>query len=127
ALEDSEIVQINREDFLTALFNDISIATKFVSLIGKEVKHKEDRLLNLAYDSLRKRVARGLLEMHAKFTNDSQKPSIDLCREDIAQYVGAATESLIRTLSDFKSEGLIEIKEGKILINEPAKLADLIA
>jgi len=40
--------------------------------------------------------------------------------------VGTATESLIRTLSDFKAEGLIEIKGGKIsIINEP-KLSDLL-
>ena len=48
-----------------------------------------------------------------------------ISREDLANIVGTATESLIRTLSDFKSEKLIEINEGKIfLLNEP-KLRDL--
>jgi len=51
---------------------------------------------------------------------------LDISREDIAQYVGTATESLIRTLSDFKSEKLIEIKEGKIRILDLAKLSNLI-
>ncbi|RYY42416.1 MAG: helix-turn-helix domain-containing protein, partial [Chitinophagaceae bacterium] len=47
-------------------------------------------------------------------------------REDIAQYVGTATESLIRTLSDFKSESLIEIKSGKISIINLDKLKNLL-
>ena len=44
----------------------------------------------------------------------------------LAQYVGTATESLIRTLSDFKSEKLIEIKEGKISVTNPEKLKNLL-
>jgi CRP-like cAMP-binding protein len=51
---------------------------------------------------------------------------IDISREDIAQYVGTATESLIRTLSDFKSEKLVEIKDGKIYISNLDKLTHLL-
>ena len=49
-----------------------------------------------------------------------------ISREDLANIAGTATESLIRTLSDFKLEKLIEIKEGKITILEEKKLAQLI-
>ncbi|NJO25729.1 MAG: winged helix-turn-helix domain-containing protein, partial [Bacteroidia bacterium] len=37
-----------------------------------------------------------------------------------------ATESLIRTLSDFKTEKLIEIKDGRIVIPNPDKLGHLL-
>ncbi|RYY24826.1 MAG: cyclic nucleotide-binding domain-containing protein, partial [Chitinophagaceae bacterium] len=127
ALEDSEIVQIPKEDFLKAVYNDISIATRFICLISKDVKHREVRLLNLAYDSLRKRVAKGLLEMHGKFTSDKNDGALSMSREDLAQYVGTATESLIRTLSDFKAENLIEIKDGKIRILQIRKLDELVS
>jgi CRP-like cAMP-binding protein len=50
---------------------------------------------------------------------------IGISREEIAQYVGTATESLIRTISDFRAEKLIEIREGKITIPEDSKLAKL--
>ncbi|HND15804.1 MAG TPA: helix-turn-helix domain-containing protein, partial [Saprospiraceae bacterium] len=49
-----------------------------------------------------------------------------ITREDFARYVGTATESLIRTLSDFKSEKLIDIKEGKIQILNKEKLNHLL-
>jgi hypothetical protein len=59
-------------------------------------------LIQLAYNSLRKRVADGLIMVHEKFKkSEKDSPKIALLREDLAQVVGTATESLIRTLSDF--------------------------
>lgn len=125
-LEEAEVAMIPKDDFLQAVYSDLSIATKFIKLISKDVKEKEDRLLHLAYDSLRKRVAKALVTIHQKFNTDNSNTSLDISREDIAQFVGTATESLIRTLSDFKSEKLIEIKEGKIKILDIEKLSHLL-
>lgn len=125
-LEDAEIMQIPRDEFLGMIYNDINIATKFIRIVTQNVKEKEERLLNLAYSSLRKRVAKALVDIHEKFNKDGQKNLIEFSREDIAQYVGTATESLIRTLSDFKSEKLIDIKSGKISIINLEKLKNLL-
>lgn len=123
-LEDADIMQIPREDFLQMIYNDMNIAYKFIHIITQNVKEKEDRLLNLAYSSLRKRVARALVDISSKF-NIQNKP-IEISRDDIAQYIGTATESLIRTLSDFKEEKLIEIKSGKITITNLERLKNLL-
>ena len=125
-LEDAEVTMIPKDDFLQAVFKDLNVAGKFIRLIAHDVKEKEERLLHLAYDSLRKRVAKALVDIHSKFNKDNGKQQIDISREDIAQYVGTATESLIRTLSDFKSEQLLEIKEGKINILNVEKLKNLL-
>lgn len=127
-LEDAEVVMIPREDFVNAIYNDIAITTKFVRLIAQNVQEKEERLLSLAYSTLRKRVAKALVDIHAKFNGEKAAAgvSLDISREDIAQYIGTATESLIRTLSDFKAEKLIEIKEGKIRITDISRLANLL-
>lgn len=127
-LEDSEVVMIPKDEFLTAVYNDMNIATKFIKLIAKNVKEKEDRLLSLAYGSLRKRVAKALLDIHNKFNKGQNNinDTIDVSRDDLAHFVGTATESLIRTLSDFKSEKLIEIKDGKVRILQADKLANLL-
>ncbi len=125
-LEDSEILQIPRDDFYNMVFGDLSIATKFIRIITQNVKEKEDRLLSLAYSSLRKRVAKALVDIHLKFNREGETHPIEISRDDIAHYVGTATESLIRTLSDFKSEKLISIKEGKIVITDLEKLKNLL-
>ena len=125
-LEDADIMQIPREDFLQMIYGDIGIAAKFIHIITQNVKEKEERLLSLAYSSLRKRIAKALVDIHTKFNPDGAAKPIEISREDIAQYVGTATESLIRTLSDFKGEKLIVIKEGKIIISDIAKLQNLL-
>ena len=125
-LEEADIMQIPREDFLQMVYNDISIAAKFIHIITQNVKEKEDRLLNLAYSSLRKRVAKALVDIVAKFNIAETGKPIEVSREDIAQYVGTATESLIRTLSDFKAEKLVDIKSGKIVVNDVNKLKNML-
>jgi DNA-binding response OmpR family regulator len=125
-LEDGDIMQIPKDDFLQMIYSDINIAAKFIRIVTQNVKEKEERLLNLAYSSLRKRVAKALVDIHEKFNANNPASIIEFSREDIAQYVGTATESLIRTLSDFKSEKLIDIKSGKISIINLDKLKHLL-
>ena len=132
-LEYAEVVLFPKEEFVDALYRDLTVAGKFIRLIALNVKEKEERLLSLAYGSLRKRVAKGLLDIHAKFaisqtgakTGNSRVP-LSISREDIAQYIGTATESLIRTLSDFKAEKLIDIQDGKVHITDVQKLQNLL-
>ena len=125
-LEDAEVMMIPKDDFLQMVYSDINIASKFIHIITQNVKEKEERLLNLAYSSLRKRVAKALVDIVEKFKLGEQADPIEISREDIAQYVGTATESLIRTLSDFKAEKLIDIKSGKIIVNNVEKLKHLL-
>lgn len=125
-LEDAEIIQIPRDEFLQMIYNDVSVASKFIHIITQNVKEKEERLLALAYSSLRKRVAKALVDIVEKFRLDEHKNPIEISRDDIAHYVGTATESLIRTLSDFKAEKNIDIKGGKIIVNNVEKLKNLL-
>jgi CRP-like cAMP-binding protein/CheY-like chemotaxis protein len=127
ALEDAEVMLIPRSDFTALLNSDGQVAKKFIKILSHNLTEKEELLVNLAYNSLRKRVANGLLHVYEKFKKaPTDKPKLEMSREDLAQVVGTATESLIRTLSDFKSEKLIEIKEGKISILDENKLKNLL-
>ena len=125
-LEDAEILHIPREDFLQMIYGDINVANRFIQIITQNVKEKEERLLNLAYSSLRIRVAKSLIAIHKKYNLEGNSHSLEISRDDIAHYVGTATESLIRTLSDFKAEKLVEIKEGRIKIIDIDKLDTLL-
>jgi CRP-like cAMP-binding protein len=87
------------------------------------VADKEKQLLNLAYSSVRQRTADALLKV-AQLKD--QKDKINISRDDLAKIVGTASESVIRVLSDFKDEGLIEIESGKIRVLQPAKLEKIV-
>jgi CRP/FNR family transcriptional regulator, cyclic AMP receptor protein len=127
AIDDSDIAIIPKEDFESLLNSNKEVIHKFIKLLAKNVTEKENQLLGLAYNSLRKRVADALLTLQAKYQKESQdKFSIHISREDLANIAGTATESLIRTLSDFKSENLIEIRDGNIIITNQKKLTDML-
>ncbi len=127
AIEDCEIAIIPKEDFENLLHSSREVVHKFIKLLARNVTEKENQLLGLAYNSLRKRVADALLTLQKKYQKESQdKFSIHISREDLANIAGTATESLIRTLSDFKSEDLIEIKDGNITITNQKKLENML-
>ncbi|MEP6464901.1 MAG: response regulator [Parafilimonas sp.] len=123
-LEDAEIMHIPKEDFMTLVYGDSQVAKQFITLIAQNVLNKEETLLNLAYNSLRKKVAYHLLQVFDKFKKDNDT-TIHLSRENLAQTVGIATESLIRTLSDFKTEKLIDLHGSSITILNENKLRNL--
>jgi CRP/FNR family transcriptional regulator, cyclic AMP receptor protein len=127
AMEDTEIAVIPREDFETLINNNPEVTRKFIRMLANNVSEKEDQLLGLAYNSLRKRVADALITLQKKYSRPGQETfSIHISREDLANIAGTATESLIRTLSDFRSEKLIEIKDGFIYILNEKKLASML-
>lgn len=127
AIEDSEVAIIPKEEFDDLIHNNPQAAHKFIKLLAKNITEKEEQLLGLAYNSLRKRVADALMTLQKKYHKDNgDNFSIHISREDLANIAGTATESLIRTLSDFKSEKLVEIKDGNIIITNEKKLASLI-
>jgi CRP-like cAMP-binding protein/CheY-like chemotaxis protein len=123
AMQDSEIINIPKYDFLTLLQTNPDVSKGFISLLSKKVAEKEKQLLNLAYNSVRQRTAEALLKVRE--LKDSNE-NIQISRDDLAKMVGTASESVIRVLSDFKDEGLIEIEGGKIKIIQPAKLEKVV-
>jgi len=124
ALEDSEIHVIPREEFFAVLYSNITIAEKFIRLLSNNLIEKEERLLKLAYNSVRKRVAESLLMLYDNFHKEESKKefTIAVYRDDLAALVGASKETVIRTLSDFKDEGLVNITGSKIAIADLQKL-----
>lgn len=124
ALEDCDVMLIPKDEFFELVSNDTTIANRFIHMLADNLSEREDQLLQLAYNSVRKRVATSLLKVQDSYRQAGQhdNPILHFTREDLANVVGTATESLIRTLSEFKSEKLIEIKEGKISILNEEKL-----
>ncbi len=126
-IEETELVLIPKKDFEELMNSSPSAAKKFIGLLAKNLIEKEKQLLGIAYNTLRKKVAEALVSLQKKYhTNKNEPYLIDISRDDLATIAGTATESLIRTLSDFKSENLIDIKSGKVIITNDKKLENLI-
>jgi CRP-like cAMP-binding protein len=118
-LEDTLLTLIPKSDFLTLIYSSKDVARKFIKILANNLEEMENRLLEIAYQSVRQRVASALLKTNQTFAETNKNSIITIARRDISNIVGTATESLNRTLADFKEEGLIEISgEGLKIINK---------
>jgi CRP-like cAMP-binding protein len=128
ALEETELAIIPKADFDELMTHDKAVVQQFIKLLTKNISEKEKQLLNLAYNSLRKKVAEALTLLQKKYRQTSDETFvININRENLAAIAGTAKESLIRTLTEFRSEKLIEInKEGGISIINQKKLEMLL-
>jgi CRP-like cAMP-binding protein/CheY-like chemotaxis protein len=120
AMEDVRISIIPKDDFLTLIYSSKDVARKFIKVLSNNFKEMENRLLEIAYQSVRQRVAHELLKLDERYGQATRNGVISITRRDISNIVGTATESLNRTLADFKDEGLIEISDdGLKILNKP--------
>ncbi len=126
ALEDSEIYMIPKDDFSALIYKNAEVSRKFIEILSNNLLEREDQLVKLAYNSVRKRVAEALVKLSDKYKKEGDtKFSMNVSREDLANIVGTATETVIRTLSDFKEEKLIEVSGSTISVINYDKLANM--
>jgi CRP-like cAMP-binding protein len=125
ALEETEMCFIPKEDFFALIFSNRDVAAKFIKMLSDNIAEKEEQLLRLAYNSVRKRIAEALVSLNNRFKKENAPSTINISREDLANFVGTATETTIRVLSDFKEEKLIEIDRGNIHILNLPKLSSM--
>ncbi|WP_297765309.1 response regulator [uncultured Muriicola sp.] len=117
AIENTEAYGIPKSAFIHLLYENKEVAHKFIDIISNSLIEVQEQLVNMAYSSVRQRVAKNLLDMFYKgIIKDFPNEGIDIPREDFAGMIGTATETAIRTLSEFKEEGLIKMGYAKRII-----------
>lgn len=123
AIESSEVALIPKEDFFQLIYSDHDIALIFINLLAKSYSDAEEKLIHLAYNSARKRVAEAILFVYEKYQKVGEpKLMFNLMRENISSLSGISPESVSRNLSDFRDQGLIETHNGNIRILDLEKL-----
>ena len=121
--KNAELALMPQNDFLSLVYSEHEISARFIKMLANNINENEKKLLSLAYNSVRARTANVLLGLHKK---RKEGESIRTSREDLAGMVGTSTESLIRTLSDFKSEKIIDIEGREIVVNNPQGLEKVV-
>ena len=125
-LDDCEVCFIPKIEFFNLLFKNSQVSKKFIKMLSDNLFEKEEQLLKLAYNSVRKRVADALVNLYKRYKKDTDQIfSINVSREDLANLAGTATETTIRTLSDFKEEKMIDIKGRLITFLNYDKLSQM--
>jgi CheY-like chemotaxis protein/CRP-like cAMP-binding protein len=122
AMEDTKLVGVSKDKLRTVLEENHELAIELMHVLAKNLTDAKKQLLEMAYGSVRKKTASTLLKFANKLEQDKQG-NIHILRSDLANVAGMATETLIRTLSSFKKEGLIAMEDHKIRILDQETLS----
>ncbi len=126
-LEDAIICCIDKSAFFSLLSKSPQLALDIIKKLSKELREMESLATSIAHRSVRERMAELLLmlkEAYGKRTKKGYLIDLKLSREEIGEMIGVTQETAIRLLSEFRHDGLIDIKDREITILKPKSLLD---
>ena len=125
ALKDTELIGVSKQDLYPILENNHKLTLELVELLNKNLIDIKEHLLQMAYGSVIRKSAAAILKFAEKLNKKPEDP-INISRSDLANVAGIATETFIRTMTDFKKKGIIEMEGRNIKIVNVNKLKHMI-
>jgi CRP-like cAMP-binding protein len=128
ALEESKIAFIPKEDFLETLLQSDVLSRRLLKTLSHEFAVLANSLTMFAQKSVRERLALQLIVIREKYKVNfkaGMPVEINMSRDDLASLVGTARENVVRMLSEFKEEGILETKGRKIIVHDVNKLISI--
>ncbi len=125
-LEAAEICCIDKNAFFSVLSTNPSLSLSIIKKIAIELRNAETLATSIAQRPVRERMAELLLTLKQSYGRPVKKGvviDLKLSREEMAEMIGVTQETAIRLLSDFRKEGMIEVREREItVVNTPSLL-----
>lgn len=127
--EDARVGIIKNSDLERLVLTNNALALQIIKALSQRLLYAQQKIKNLALNDVTARTAETLLRLgrqHGKQTANGLEITLDLSRQDLASLVGTTRETVTRTLSVLKKDGLIEFDGHQLIIINPQKLARLI-
>jgi CRP/FNR family transcriptional regulator, polysaccharide utilization system transcription regulator len=120
-IDDAQLLYIHGPHLMDLLKKNPEFSMALMKMACKELGESNKYITDIAQKTVRERLAEVLLLLMDSFDLDKDNfLNISLTREELANMVGTATESVIRLLSEFKTDKLIELHGRRIrLVNIP--------
>ena len=125
ALEESKIAFIPKEDFVETLQQSAILTKRLLKTLSHEFAVLANSLTLFAQKSVRERLALQLIVLREKYKTNFQAGmpvEINMGRDDLASLVGTARENVVRILTEFKADNILETKGRKIIVQDVGKL-----
>jgi CRP/FNR family cyclic AMP-dependent transcriptional regulator len=110
---------MSREDVKRFLLSDPRIASRITEMLGRRLIEADRRLSDFAFKNLHQHLATILLQLAQEprgLLFRSGYPEVPYTHEVLAEMTGTYRETVTKILNDFRSQGLIELRRGKILL-----------
>ena len=126
ALEPSSTLHLRRDDYVELVRQYPDLAWALIQELGRRLQGAHETIRSLAVEKVERRVARVVLRMAntagERLDDGTVRISVPLSRQDIADMAGTVIETAIRALSKFQKQGLIETRDGHIVLLEAHRL-----
>ena len=118
---ESKLVGVSKQELKSILDKNHGVTLELIQLLTDDLSDLKEHLVHMAYSNVNKKTASTIL-MFVEKLYCAPEETINISRNDLASVAGVATESLIRTLSSFKNQGIIEIEGRNIKILDLQRL-----
>jgi CRP-like cAMP-binding protein len=126
ALEPASTLSIRRGEYVELVRRHPELAWALIQELGRRLQGAHEIIRSMAVEKVERRVARVVLRMAntagERLDDGTVRISVPLSRQDIADMAGTVIETAIRALSKFQKQGLIETREGHIVLLQPHQL-----
>lgn len=118
SLEDTYVCFIPKTYFMELMRKSKNLTARIMEVLSVDLKAAENKVADMAQKNVKERVAETVLMLKNFYgmEEDERTIKVNLSREDLANLVGTATETLIRSLSEFKKHQVLGLKGKKIEI-----------
>lgn len=124
ALKPVKLMGIALHELLDILNENHKVTIALIDLLTDDLSNIKDQLLQMAYSSVNKKTARTIVQFAEKINRRPEDP-IKISRSDLASVAGVATETFIRTLTNFKQDGLIKSEGRNIVVTNLNRLKEI--
>lgn len=126
AVEDMQVCFIPKSEILTVFKQNTNFSSDIINDICFDLKLANNQIVRMAHKTVRSRFATILLELKEEFGVDvHQNIRLKLSREEYANLVGTATESMIRMFANFSKEKLIALNGKEVGIMDQERLKQI--
>lgn len=125
AVEDAELLVINKRDFAASLTSNPQIAFRIMETLCTRLRDADQQIESLTFQNVSGRLVIALLDLaekHGVQTEKGVKINMELTHQELSEMVGTAREVVSRILNDFRKTDCIEIEKHYITITDKEKL-----
>jgi CRP-like cAMP-binding protein len=124
AIEDSELLVIERRDFIPLVREHPELAMKLIEMVCARLRRTSEQVEDIVFLELPGRLAKALLQLHAR-AGGRPNNAIRITQRDLSQMIGGSRESVNKLLRDWQRRGWLKLQRGGLTLLAPKALADL--
>ncbi|MFW6270669.1 MAG: Crp/Fnr family transcriptional regulator [Bacillota bacterium] len=118
AMEEVEVATLSKIAFKNYFYKNPDLGWGMLQEMARKLRQAQNKIETLGLKDTKGRVATLLIDLLYRFGDIDSKAVLELNRQEMANFIGSSRETVSRTLSDFKNEGLIEISGNRIYIKD---------